>query len=134
MNVLDKKIIFFTFRDFSKSGGGLIRIDGVLNSVSNVAEVTLISNISETNKKALNQKVGHFEIGMNFSVFEKRLLQLCLSVFPLFIVNIIFSKKTNQLKKVFKKYNMEDKEIIFLEYLDISIGYLAKKKDRKSVV
>jgi glycosyltransferase involved in cell wall biosynthesis len=125
----NNKLIFFTFRDFYKFGGGLIRIDGILNSVSTVAEVTLISNISEENKKVLNQNIEHLEIGINFSIFEKRILQFCLSIFPLFIVNIIFSKKIKQLKEVFEKYNMENKEIIFLEYLDISTGYIAKNNN-----
>jgi len=124
-----KELIFFTFRDFSKFGGGMIRIDGILNSVSDVTEVILISNISEKNKKALNPNIKHLEIGIKFSIFEKRLLQFCLSILPLFIVNIIFQKKIKQLKEIFKKYQMEDKEIVFLEYLDISIGYLSKKNN-----
>ena len=57
-------------------------------------------------KKVLNQNIEHLEIGINFSIFEKRILQFCLSIFPLFIVNIIFSKKIKQLKEE------EEKELI----------------------
>jgi glycosyltransferase involved in cell wall biosynthesis len=124
----NKKLIFFTFRDFSKFGGGLIRINGILNSISTVTdEVILISNILDENKKSLNSNIKHLNIGIDISIFEKRLLQFCLSIFPIFIVNIIFFTKIRELRKVFKKYNLEESEIIFLEYLDISTGYLAKK-------
>jgi glycosyltransferase involved in cell wall biosynthesis len=125
----NKKIIFFTFRDFSKFGGGLIRINGVLNSVAGVAgEVILISNISDKEKKNLNDNIKHIHIGLKFSVIDKKLFQFLLSALPFWMISLFFYKKISKLRFLFKEHIPEE-EIIFFEYLDISIGYLLKKNN-----
>ncbi len=116
---------FFTVCNFSRSGGGSLRIIGIMNSVvKNLGlDLTLYSNEGfNSDGKILNQLLG-----LEFSSFEKRLFQLSLSVLPVFLVSLLFRKKYLALKLISEEYNLKGKELIFFEYLDLSIGYFMKK-------
>lgn len=131
-NKNENKLIFFTFNNFIKKGGDTIRMTGMINSVANTSsEIILISNIQDDEKKNFSKNIKHIKLNVNISIYEKRVLQFCLSVLPIFIVNILFKKKIKELENMFHKYNLNlnNREIIFLEYLDISVGYLSKKNN-----
>jgi len=120
------KFIFFTFNDFSKDGGGRVRIYGILNALAKKEEneVILISNKSN-NIGTFHSSIKHHYFGLNFSENEKRIFQFLLAYFPNFINKLFFYK---YLKKF--KDNIPYKEnIIFCEYLDNSFGYFLKKNN-----
>lgn len=117
---------FLTFRDLTQSGGGAVRILGILNSVAknNGLNINLFSNNSDYN---FFDKIEKHDIAIEFTPFEKKLFQFLLSFLPLFLVNVIFRKKLDALENISKKYDLKNKEVIFFEYLDLSVGYFLKK-------
>ena len=125
-NKSKKQFIFFTFRDFSKHGGGSLRMKGILNALSKRgADVILISNTPT--HIGFHSAIKHIPLDVYFDKKEKQIFQLLLGLFPLFVVNFIFSSKLNQLRNFLTKNNFYGRELIFFEYLDNSIAYFLKK-------
>ena len=125
-NKSKKQFIFFTFRDFSKHGGGSLRMKGILNALSKRgADVVLISNTPT--HIGFHSAIKHIPLNVYFDKKEKQIFQLLLGLFPLFVVNFIFSSKLRQLKDFLTKNNFYGRELIFFEYLDNSIAYFLKK-------
>lgn len=115
------KYVFFTVNDFSKAGGGPIRMLGVLNALAKRGnQVTLFSNAEDHVK--LPAGVENIFLNCHFSPADKRKFQALLSVAPVGIVNMVFNRQLSQISAVLNQVS-ENSEIIFFEYLDNSIGY-----------
>jgi glycosyltransferase involved in cell wall biosynthesis len=127
----NNKIYFLTFRNFAKSGGGAMRISGMINSVSQNKSIDciLLANLDTKEKGVIADDVKHIPLDVSFSIIEKRVLQFLLSFLPFWIVTYVFRKKIDMIRKLLVANNLINKEIIFLEYLDISIGYILKKNN-----
>lgn len=117
------KFIFFSVNTFKKSGGGLIRMTGIMNELADQGhEIIFISNINKENHSSLDQKIQLVNIDYIFSEFEKRLFQWMLAFFPHYILNFYFKDFLDKMSLISKTYFQKNK-IYFFEYLDNSIGY-----------
>jgi len=116
-----RTIVCFTFSDFSKDGGGRVRIYGILNGlIKSGHKVMLISNAS-LEEDRFHKDIEHISLGFSLSDREKRFFQFALACFPMSVNQILFNKYLEKFeKKIAKKYRGE---IIFFEYLDNSFGY-----------
>lgn len=122
------KNIFFTMNDFSKEGGGTIRMLGLMNDLAILGkEVIFISNCPKSKYILFEKNITHINLNFPFTGKQKRIFQAILSFFPVFIVKLFFSKLFKKLNKTLQPFKNE--EIIFFEYLDNSIGYIAKKEN-----
>lgn len=119
-----KNFVFFTLNDFSKDGGGTVRMKGVLNALSEKNEVVLISNATDISK--FNKNIKHIVLNLPFNKKDKRFFQFCLSWCPNFINKILFRKLLISLKQKLKENDIKS-DVIFFEYLDNSIGYFLWK-------
>ena len=71
-----RELAFFTFRDFSKHGGGSLRIKGILNAlVKRGVTVTLISHTIEFSE--FDENIHHIPLEIYFTKTEKKLFQFC---------------------------------------------------------
>lgn len=124
-----KNLSFFTLRDFNKHGGGGLRILGIVNALSltNV-NARIFLNDSGYNKTLISNKVDRTNINVYFSQFEKRIIQFLIAFLPVFFVTFIFKKKISKLRLVLDDSSIKNQEIVFFEYLDLSIGYVLKTK------
>ena len=119
------EICCFTLRDFSKTGGGSIRISGILNALSKQGvRIHLYSLYSTVNY--LDDQINFVRLPEEAGLMNKRAFQLALSVLPVTAVNVLFRKELQMLKK---SIQLRHKHIpfIFFEYLDNSIAYWLKK-------
>lgn len=121
-----KDVYFFTLRDFEKSGGGALRIKGMISALeSNNITTTLISVAGSSSSISSNK----ININVVFNIFEKRILYFLMAYSWSFsLIDIIFYKKMKTIKTIFCSNQLIDKEIIFCEYLDNALGYYLKKK------
>ncbi|WP_299493843.1 glycosyltransferase [uncultured Shewanella sp.] len=125
-------ISFFTMRDFSFHGGGMIRILGLLSTLDyNDEQHRLFSNNLDTEFLTRNKLSGlNIEyMDLEFSKKEKRFFQLLLSFLPISIVNIFFTKTLNKLKAFSSEFSLDNQVLICCEYLDLSLGYYMKKNN-----
>lgn len=124
-----KNLSFFTLRDFNNHGGGALRILGIVNALSltNV-NVRIFLNDNGVNKPHISNKVECTTINVYFSQFEKRIIQFLLAFLPVFFVTAIFQKKISELSLVLEDSSIKNEEIVFFEYLDLSIAYILKTK------
>jgi len=119
------KFIFFTFNDFSKDGGGTIRMYGILNSLAKLnEEVILISN-ANNNLSNFDKNIKYIFFNKKISKRQKRFFQLCIAIFPNFINKLIFRSLLVNFKNQVPSHYREN--IIFFEYLDNSFGYFLWK-------
>ncbi len=120
-------INFFTMRDFTHHGGGMIRILGLLSTLEyNCEEYRIFSN--STGAESLS-RLNVENVDIYFSKNEKRIFQLCISFLPIFIVNFIFSKKLKELKTFSSQFKLDNETLVCCEYLDLSLGYYMKKNN-----
>lgn len=111
-----KELTCFTFRDLSKAGGGSIRITGILNALAqNGINITLYSITEKA--LGLNNQIIIKTIPKSLTP-NKRIFQFLIA----FGLDFIYKHKLKEFKKLLPK-----KEILFFEYLDISIGFWLKK-------
>lgn len=110
-------IIFFTLRDFHEIGGGSIRINGLISSAINSGHNTRVFSLGKI------RDAEDIDIGISFSKFEKRIFQLLLTFTPFFLMKVIFYRLYKSLKEVSYKYDLKNSNVIFCEYLDLSVGY-----------
>ncbi|WP_428663847.1 glycosyltransferase [Photobacterium swingsii] len=99
----------------------MIRIKGLLTSIKASGESCLFLNNTSSHED------GFEFVDLKFSSFEKKAFQFMLPLFPVFIVNMVFLFKYKALRNIARKYQLFDKDVIFCEYLDISIGYFMKE-------
>lgn len=120
----------FTLRDFKYQGGGMIRILGILRTLdTNTKKIRLFSNKGDT-KCQIESTFPDLDICPFYLLFSKRdkkLFQFFISIFPIFLVNLIFQDKYRQIKTFTKKYNLKDQVLFCCEYLDLSLGYYMMK-------
>ncbi len=116
------RFIFFSINDFTKHGGGVIRMTGVMNELIACGhEVILISNVKLQNATGLNSNIRIVNIDSIFSTRKKRAFQALLAVLPYYVINLIFKNFFKRMKVIFNSY--PNQSPIFFEYLDNSIGY-----------
>ena len=119
------EICCFTLRDFSKTGGGSIRISGILNALSKQGvRIHLYSLYSTVGY--LDDQIDFVQLPEEAGLMNKRAFQLALSVLPVTAVNVLFRKKLQMLREAI---HLKHKHLpfIFFEYLDNSIAYWLKK-------
>lgn len=117
--------VFFTMNDFTKEGGGTIRMLGIINELSHHdVEIYLVSNIIDKSK--VSPSVKHIDIGYLFSRKDKRGFQFILGAFNYRCVNLKYKKLLEKLSLIYALFN-ERHKFIFFEYVDNSIGYWLKK-------
>ncbi len=122
------KLFFFSMRTFEKDGGGSIRMYGVLNELAEKGhEIIFISNAKQRN--AFHPAIKHIPIGMTFSTIQKTIFQGLLGIMPFLIIRILYGKFIKVLKLTFEENGLENKTVLFFEYLDNSIGYLLKRSN-----
>ncbi|UOE41532.1 glycosyltransferase family 4 protein [Chryseobacterium suipulveris] len=120
-----KEFVFFTLNDFTKEGGGTIRILGILNELAKKeVAITLISNIQDRSK--VDSRVKHIPINFPISREDKRKIQFLLGVTNYQTVNRKYKPLLSRLSEIFSTLSPESK-FIFCEYLDNSVGYWLKK-------
>ena len=120
-----RKFIFFTLNDFTKDGGGTIRMKGIVNALANDGQkVWLVSNA--TSLEGFHESIEHIHIGHSFTKKDKRLFQLLLTLLPFWSVKKIYKQLFYKIDTLFKEYKVGS-EIIFFEHLDNSIGYALKR-------
>lgn len=106
--------------DFTKEGGGTIRMLGIMNELSIKGhEVIFISNTMKYDNFA--SSIKHIFIDFPFSRQDKRIFQGLLGVFPIPIINMKYKALLNRLQNLLGQFR--DEYIYFFEYLDNSIGY-----------
>lgn len=120
------RLIFFTHRNFNKSGGGSIRISGVLNGLADLdVAVTLISDFQSI--PLLDRRIEVLQLPNNLPSINKRFFQFMVSNAPNFINRVVFYRYLSTISKFFKCSNLDTSNIVFFEYLDNSIGYFLKR-------
>lgn len=119
------KFTFFAMNDFSKEGGGTIRMLGILNELAKSGnEVFFVSNTKDYHK--FHPNIEHHFIDHSFSPKDKRIFQAMLATCPVSVVNLFYSKLLKRLKNISNDFFINNK-VYFFEYLDNSIGYWLKK-------
>ncbi|MGI9526118.1 MAG: glycosyltransferase [Weeksellaceae bacterium] len=122
--MIEKNYTFLTMNDFSKEGGGTIRMYSIVNALAIKGhKVTLFSNAK--NLRKFHENINHIPVDYKFTPKDKRKFQFLLSKFSYKVVNIFFSKLKNHFTSLLTNYH--DKTIYTFEYLDNSIGYWLKK-------
>ena len=117
------RFVFFSVNDFTKDGGGIIRMAGIMNElIAKGHDVIFISNVNAQHNTNLSPKIQIVNIGFTFSSKEKRVFQALLGFLPFYTVNIFF-KSFFQRMKLFSEIYFKQSPIYFFEYLDNSIGY-----------
>lgn len=123
-----KEIYCFTFRNFEKTGGGSIRISGIINALAKRGvKVHLFSFFD--NVPYLNDSVQYIQLPKQLSNLDKRKFQLALSFLPIKLVNKLFRNELQTLKSFFNNHGEVNQPILFFEYLDNSLAYWLKKND-----
>ncbi len=123
-----KDHIFFTLNDFTKDGGGTIRMKGIVNAlVESKQSVILLSNTELYDD--FHPLVKHIFLDIEISKREKRIFQFLLSLLPISIIKLIFKNYSIIIAEIFKKEKLTDKTIIFFEYLDNSMAYFLKEQN-----
>ena len=116
------RFVFFSVNDFTKDGGGIIRMAGIMNElIAKGHDVIFISNVNAQHNTNLSSKIQIVNIGFTFSSKEKRVFQALLGFLPFYTVNIFF-KSFFQRMKLFSEIYFKQSPIYFFEYLDNSIG------------
>jgi len=114
--------IFFTINDFSKDGGGTIRMKGVLNALAKSGKnVVLISNASDYND--FHPSIKHITLNLQINKQKRRIFQFVIALLPSFFSKLIFHKYANLIKKLFAQEDILNKQIISFEYFDNSMAY-----------
>lgn len=117
--------VFFSVNDFSREGGGTIRMYGILNELAKRGnKITFVSNA--LNFEKFDSTIAHVHLNHQFSRVEKRIFQGLLALLPLFIVSLFYRRLLNNVKNI-KSNFLNVNEVFFFEYLDNSIGYFLKK-------
>lgn len=115
-----KEYYFLTLNDFSKEGGGTIRMYSIVNTLAQKGhKITLFSNAQDYSK--FHHHIQHIPIHHKVGPTKKRAFQFLLSKFSIATLNLSFIALKNKLGKALKGY--EDKTIYTFEYLDNSVGY-----------
>lgn len=122
-----KKLVFFSFRNFERDGGGSIRMYGILNALAEKGEnIAFISNAQDYSK--FHPAIKHQYLNIDFKY--KAIFQALLAIVPTWMVFIVFKRPLTKIIKKINDYNTPDYQYVFFEYLDNSIGYLLKKSKR----
>ena len=104
--------------DLTASGGGVIRATGIMNALNNAGNSIVFFTPSQSTP-ILSKNIKRVELPKSTSQFNKRLFQFLIAFLPIPVLNLLFHKQLTQLRKrIPYKSN-----IIFFDYLDISIGY-----------
>lgn len=122
-----KKFIFFTMNDFSKSGGGTIRMLGMMNALASRGH-QVICYSGAVNHDLFDQTIIHQNILFKITKFQKKLLQFSIAVFPFFVIHLLFFKLFKQMQKQCGNISTDTDHFICCEYVDVSIGYLLTKQ------
>lgn len=119
---------FFTLRDFSKSGGGALRIRGMINALTaNGISTTLVCR---TNQDDIDISSKLIKLDISFTPLERKIFLFLLSFeMTFFLVDIIFFSKLKKLTKFIDENNLHSKRMLFCEYIDNSIGYYLKRRN-----
>ena len=121
------KFVLFSMRNFERDGGGSIRMYGILNALAKKGhEVYFISNAKNLTK--FHPSIKHVNIGYEFH--DKRKFQGLLGILPAGIVYALYPKLFNKIEEAIQKVDLHNSRLIFCEYLDNSIGYVLKKKNK----
>lgn len=122
------RFVFFSMNDFTRQGGGTIRIQGILNELTDLGhEVVFVSNLKKESSSTLfHPNIQHHDIGFKFTQKDKRIFQALIGLFPVSFVNIFYSSFLKRLQQVASACFGEE-PVYFCEYLDNSIGYWLKK-------
>jgi len=114
--------------DFSRDGGHPIRMYGILNTLATKGyEVVFISNAKRKNN--FHHTIVHIPLNQPFSDKQKMYLQFLLSVLPVSIVSLFYSRLLKQIAAVLKGAVKNDETVYFFDYLDNSIAYILKKNN-----
>ena len=107
-----QKITFFTFNNFSKDGGGTIRMRGIVNALAaEGVQVVLVSNMMTAEN--FHPNVNHIYLDYFITKRQKRLFQLLLSFLPVFMVKIIFSNMITVVNRALSQHNIDRESIVF---------------------
>jgi len=122
------RFVFFSMRDFTRDGGGSIRMYGILNAIAIKGyEVIFISNAKQN--KNFHQSIIHIPINHAFSAKQKALFQFLLSFLPASIVSLCYKSFLKKISIVLNKVVKDNEPVYFFEYLDNSIAYALKKNE-----
>jgi glycosyltransferase involved in cell wall biosynthesis len=114
-------------RDFSRDGGGSIRMYGILNAIAVKGhEVIFISNASQKNN--FHSSIKHIPIGYKVNHRQKSILQMLIAFLPASLIYLINKSLFDKLSKIIKENTKKGEKIYFFEYLDNSLAYVLKKK------
>ena len=117
-------LIFITLNNLSNDGGGTIRIKSLFRYSVRKRNSILVSNQNKI--KNINNELF---LDVEFNSNEKRLFQLLITFFPVYLVKLFFLKKLNKIECFFnKKLVPLNGDYVFCEYLDNSIGYYLKRR------
>jgi glycosyltransferase involved in cell wall biosynthesis len=120
------KTVFFSLRTFEKDGGGTIRMYGILNALAEKGhEVIFISNAKKLDR--FHPAIQHIHIDWVFNEKDKRVFQGLLGALPPFLIKLKYQKFIDHIQKILKQHELQNRNIVFFEYLDNSVGYLLKK-------
>jgi glycosyltransferase involved in cell wall biosynthesis len=114
-------------RDFTRDGGGSIRMYGILNALAEKGhKVVFISNASQ--KNIFHSSIKHIPVGYKVTHRQKSILQMLLAFLPVSLIGLIYKPLFETISKIIRE-NIEKDEIIYsFEYLDNSLVYVLKKK------
>jgi glycosyltransferase involved in cell wall biosynthesis len=118
---------FFTMNNFTKEGGGTIRMYGILNELAKQNnKVTLISNAENLSK--FETSIVHIPINHCFNAQQKRVLQGLAALLPASLLSLLYKGYLNKLASTVNLNASLNKTIFFFEYLDNTVGYLLKRR------
>lgn len=112
------KLSCFSLVNFNKSGGATIRISGIINALTQ-QKINIRFYSKSTSSGEINSDVDIVNLNANIN---KRVFQFIVAYFPIKIVNLLFKKQLTYFKQTLEG----EKNILFFEYLDITIGYWLK--------
>ena len=120
------RFVFFSMRDFTRDGGGSIRIYGILNALAAKGhQVIFISDAKRMNN--FHHSITHRPLNQSFSNKQKAIFQLLLSFLPVSVVSLFYKRFVKNISAVLNEVIKNNEPVYFFEYLDNSIAYFLKK-------
>jgi len=119
------RFVFFSMNDFTREGGGTIRMLGILNELAKKGhDIVFVSNA--THYDSFHPRIQHVPLDFPFSRQDKRVFQGLLGLLPVALLSVLYKRFFQRLQTVFMPYASET--LYTFEYLDNSIGYVLYTK------
>ncbi|MBX2845312.1 MAG: glycosyltransferase [Saprospiraceae bacterium] len=120
------KYRLISFKDFTRPGGGNIRIIGILNELIKAGKTVEVHGFHEDIPGLLPEAQVHL-LPTRLQQLNKRKFQLALAFLPAGLTKMLFGWVLQTFSTYFSEKNVTNSTFVFPEHLDNSLGYFLNK-------